>query len=175
MCGPWNIVGTRSIFGGWINSSVGKQRQWWRIINIFGALFCTVHKSYISLPRSLWKLDSHFFEFLAWGLSEAIFMEDMRTHMQDTCAGHDNITRMWTASLNPYQVPEKSVGAGRHSCCCSLAKSCPTLLNPMDCIMPVFPVLHCLPEFAHTPVHWVSDAIQPSHPLLSPSPSVLYL
>ena len=36
--------------------------------------------------------------------------------------------------------------------------------------MPVFPVLHCLPEFAQTHVHWVGDAIQPSHPLSSPSP-----
>ena len=35
----------------------------------------------------------------------------------------------------------------------------------MDCSMPGFPVLHCLPEFAQTNVHWVSDAIQPSHPV----------
>ena len=40
----------------------------------------------------------------------------------------------------------------------------------MDCSMPAFPVIHCLPEFAQTHVHWVSNAIQPSHPLLSPSP-----
>ena len=39
----------------------------------------------------------------------------------------------------------------------------------MDCSMPGFPVLHCLPEFAQTHIHWVDDAIQPSHPLLSPS------
>ena len=38
-----------------------------------------------------------------------------------------------------------------------------------------FPVLHCLPEFAHTHVHWVSDAIQPPHPLLSHSPLALNL
>ena len=40
----------------------------------------------------------------------------------------------------------------------------------MDCSTPSFPVLHYLPEFAQTHVHWVDDAIQPSHPLLSPSP-----
>ena len=40
----------------------------------------------------------------------------------------------------------------------------------MDCSMPGFPVLHYLWEFAQTQVHWVGDAIQPSHPLLSPSP-----
>ena len=40
----------------------------------------------------------------------------------------------------------------------------------MDCSMPGFPALHCLLEFAQTHVHWVSDAIQPSHPLLPSSP-----
>ena len=49
--------------------------------------------------------------------------------------------------------------------CCSVAQSCLTLCNPMDCSTPDFPVLHYLPEFAHTHVHWISDAIQPSHPL----------
>ena len=56
----------------------------------------------------------------------------------------------------------------------SVAQSCPTLCNPMDRSMPGFPVLH-LPEFAQTHVHWVSDAIQPSHPLSSPFPPVFNL
>ena len=47
---------------------------------------------------------------------------------------------------------------------CSVAVSCPTLCNPADCSSPGFPV-HYLPEFAQTHVHWVGDAIQPSHPL----------
>ena len=47
----------------------------------------------------------------------------------------------------------------------------PTLCNPMDYSTPGFPVLHCLLEFAQTRVHWVDDDIQPSHSLLSPSPS----
>ena len=51
-------------------------------------------------------------------------------------------------------------------CTCSVAKPCPTLCDPMDCSTPSFPVLHYLPEFAHTHVHWVSNAIQLSHPLL---------
>ena len=50
--------------------------------------------------------------------------------------------------------------------------SCVWLCDPMDCNMPGFPVLHHLLEFAQTHVHWVSDAIQPSHPLLSPSPAL---
>ena len=52
-------------------------------------------------------------------------------------------------------------------CCCSVAQSCPTLYDPMDCSTPGFPVLHHLPELAQTHAYWVSDAIQPSH-LLSP-------
>ena len=52
----------------------------------------------------------------------------------------------------------------------SVTQSCPTLCNPMDCSTPGFPVHHQLPEMTQTHVHWVGDAIQPSHPLLSPSP-----
>ena len=51
----------------------------------------------------------------------------------------------------------------------SVAQSCPTLCNPMYCRMRGLPVHHQLPEFTHTHVHRVSDAIQPSHPLSSPS------
>ena len=51
----------------------------------------------------------------------------------------------------------------------SVTQSYPTLCNPMDCSMPGLPVHHQLPEFTQTHVHWVCDAIQPSHPLLSPS------
>ena len=53
----------------------------------------------------------------------------------------------------------------------SVTQSCPTLCNPMDCSMPGFPV----PELAQTHVHQVGDAIQPSHPLLSPSPPAFYI
>ena len=51
----------------------------------------------------------------------------------------------------------------------SVAQLCSTLCDPMDCSTPGFPVHHQLPELAQTPVHRVGDAIQPSHPLLSPS------
>ena len=47
----------------------------------------------------------------------------------------------------------------------SVAQSCPTLCNPMNRSMPGLPVHHHLPEFTQTHVHWVSDAIQPSHPV----------
>ena len=57
----------------------------------------------------------------------------------------------------------------------SVAHSCPTLCNPVDCSTPGFPVLHQLPELAQTHVHWVSEANQLSHPLMSPSPPALNL
>ena len=60
-------------------------------------------------------------------------------------------------------------------CCCSVTQSCLTLCNSMDCSTPGFPVLCCLLEFAQIHVHWVGNAIQPSHPLLPPSPLTLNL
>ena len=60
-------------------------------------------------------------------------------------------------------------------CCCLVTQWCPTLCNPMDCSTPAFPVLHHLLELAQTHVHRVSDAIQPSHPLLPPCPPSLSL
>ena len=62
---------------------------------------------------------------------------------------------------------------GEQYCCCLVAKSYPTLCNPMDWSTPGFPVLHSLPEFAPTHVHCGDDAIQPSHPLSPPSPPAL--
>ena len=53
----------------------------------------------------------------------------------------------------------------------SVAQSCPTLCDPMNRSTPGLPVHHQLPEFTQTHVHRVSDAIHPSHPRLSPSPS----
>ena len=52
----------------------------------------------------------------------------------------------------------------------SVAQSCPTLGDPMNCSTPGLPVHHQLPELTQTHIHPVSDVIQPSHPLSSPSP-----
>ena len=57
----------------------------------------------------------------------------------------------------------------------SFAQSCPTLCDPMDCSKPGLHVHHQLPEFTQTYVHWAGDAIQPSHPLSSPSPPAFNL
>ena len=60
-------------------------------------------------------------------------------------------------------------------CCCSITQSCLTLCDPMDCSTLGLPVHHQLLELAQTHVHWVGDAIQPSHPLSSPSPPAFNL
>ena len=83
-------------------------------------------------------------------------------------------------SAVPVQVPGRSELSwavstkhtlGSKDSCCLVAQLCPTPCNPVDCSTPGFPVLHHLPEFAQTPVHWVGDAIQPSLPLSSHSPA----
>ena len=64
----------------------------------------------------------------------------------------------------------------KHCCCChSVAQSWLTLWDPVNCSTPGFPVHHQLPDLAQTHIHWISDAIQPSHPLLSPSPPAFNL
>ena len=60
-------------------------------------------------------------------------------------------------------------------CYCSVAKPCQTLFDSTGCSSPGLPVLHQLPEFAQTRVHWVSDAIQLSHPVSTPSPPTFNL
>ena len=57
----------------------------------------------------------------------------------------------------------------------SVTQLCPTLCNSMSCSTPGLPVHHQLLEFTQTHVHWVGDAIQPSHPLSSPSPPTFNL
>ena len=58
---------------------------------------------------------------------------------------------------------------------CLVAKLCPTLCDPMKYGTFVFPVIHCLPKFAQTHVHWISDVIQLTHPLPPPSLPALNL
>ena len=77
-----------------------------------------------------------------------------------------------------YKVTEAGVFAVSHVGCFSsvqsspVAQSCPTLCDPMNRSTPGLPVSHQLPKFTQTHVHRVGDAIQPSHPLSSPSPPV---
>ena len=70
------------------------------------------------------------------------------------------------------EVPIHPLEGGVSQFSCSVV-SCLTLCDPIDCSTPGFPVHHQLPQLAQTHVHWVGDAMQPSHPLLSPSFSCL--
>ena len=74
----------------------------------------------------------------------------------------------WNVSYFSY-LPVKLEALGAHLFS-SVTQSYPTRCNPMDCSTPGFPVHHQLLEFTQTHVHSVGDAIQPSHPLSSPSP-----
>ena len=83
-----------------------------------------------------------------------------RTWKQPKCPSADKwIRKLWYIYSMEYSVQLSSV-----------AQSCLTLCNPMNCSKPGLPVHHQLPEFTQTHVHRVGDANQPSHPLLSPSP-----
>ena len=84
-------------------------------------------------------------------------------HIQD-CIGDNYIS----GEKKQAKFHSKLSGGG----CRSVTQSCPSLHEPMDCSTPGFPVLHHLLEFDQTHVHWVSDAIQPSHLLSPPSPAL---
>ena len=86
----------------------------------------------------------------------------------------------WQDPLEKGMATHSSILAWRipqtESCCyCSVAKSCPALCDPTDCSTQGFFVPHHLPEFSQVHVHWISDAIQPPHPLLPSSPLILNL
>ena len=86
-----------------------------------------------------------------------------------------NMPKAKTARKKNTSLHTGSVFSMPSMLCCSVTQSCPTLCDPKDGRMPDFPVHHHLPELAQTHIHWVGDAIQPSHPLLSPSPPALNL
>ena len=81
-----------------------------------------------------------------------------------------NTCHMTTFVLVDFMEKLQMDKAGRNFQFSSVAQSCLTLCDPVDCSMPGFPVHHQLSELTQTHVHWVSDAIQPSHPLTSPLP-----
>ena len=78
--------------------------------------------------------------------------------------------------IHKAKSPTLSIVVNSHSVLAVVhSLSCWTFWHSMDWSTPGFPVLHCLLEIAQTHVHWVNDAIQPSHRLLSPSPLALNL
>ena len=112
---------------------------------------------------------------LLWGMKGR--KSSCRLRIAETCLafrGRGETRRLlcrlflkWLKEKNDRQGTQQAV---THLSACSVTESCPTLWDPMYCSTPGLPVLHYLLAFAQTRVHWVSDAIQPSHPLLPPSP-----
>ena len=90
----------------------------------------------------------------------------------DVGVDEEQVTRSWRSNKDTSAGPSDQPELFQFS---SVTQSCPTLCDPMDCNTPSLPVHHQLPEVTQTHVHWVSDAIQPSHPLSSPSPPTLNL
>ena len=107
--------------------------------------------------------------------------------MQSRCRMQDDshsTNKMWVKNITSCRKilidwlnreEERKILAHLVSLVSSVLQSCLTLCNPMNYSRPRFPVHHQLLEFAQTHVHQVSDAIQPSHSLSSPSPSALNL
>ena len=101
----------------------------------------SLHLTFISLPQKVWK--KRFFL-----LSRTVFSTAQGACNQSQDTGKSTVARGIQFS--------------------SVAQSCPTLCDPMNCSTPGLPVHYHLPEFTQTHVHRVGDAIQPSHPLPSP-------
>ena len=105
--------------------------------------------------------------------------------LEDHLETHPDSSNQWNACENAFKyellhVPRshgilRSTIRGLYHQFNSVAQLCPTLCDPIDCNMPGLPVHHRLWELTQTHVHWVSDAIQPFHPLLSPSPPAFNL
>ena len=114
--------------------------QW---LNLVKVSFCSYHVQCQHHCWSLWLYLSLFLACPSFCLSALFFSK-------------------WVLSSNGPSSPSDQIR--------SVAQSCPTLWDPMNRSTPGLPVHHQLPEFTETHVHRVSDAIQPSHPLLSPSP-----
>ena len=95
-------------------------------------------------------------------MSNKARMSTLTTFIQQNfgCPSHSNQRRKRS----------KRVQTGKEVQFSSVAQSCPTLCDPMNRSMPGLPIHHQLLEFTKTHIHQVSDAIQPSHPLSSPSP-----
>ena len=113
-------------------------------------------------------------EIVSWASQRSqskrvISWRSMWSTMSNT-PGSEEAEKGWEKAVELWR--SDSGALGKQGYCCSITKSCPTLCNPMDCSTSGLPVPHHLPEFAQVHVYWMSDAIQPSHPLLPSSPAL---
>ena len=134
-----------------------------------------------------------------WSVIFSYCMQQQQTISWSDCDVWQKLDFIWQPEVTSSEVgprrnfkalskaklaPEKGHGHCSVVCCwfdllsvqfSSVTQSWPTLYNSMDCSTPGLPVHHQLPEFTQPHVHWVGDAIQPSHPLSTPSPPALKL
>ena len=125
---------------------------------------------YISIPN--WLLNPHSWKrnkvWKGYPVNISVFSHVFHTLYWE-CIKHSQEQAMNLTSSSLFLTLSRSIQFS------SVAQLCRTLCDPMNCSTPGLPV-HCqLPEFTQTHVHWVSDAIQPSHPLPTPSPPALNL
>ena len=123
------------------------------------------------VPNKLWKI-----------LKEMGILDHLTCLLRNLDASQEATVRTRHGTMDRFQLGKEYVKAvyyypayltSMQCCCCSVAQSCLTLCDPMDCSTPGLPVPHHLPEFAQ--VHCIGDAIQPSHPLMPSSPFTLSL
>ena len=116
------------------------------------------------------KWENHFRkEFLSSHKIKPIFTASAAAKSLQSCPTRCDPTDSSTRKSTLRYLPQRNENFS------SVTQSCPTRCDTMDCSTPGLPVQHQLPEFTQTHVHWVGDAIQPSHPLSSPSPPALNL
>ena len=129
------------------------------IINFVPActVFASMRNEFLSGGKSQGKFASNLYPLLIWWLGFLVFIQGTQVQFLVRKLRSRFLRLLTVASLRSVQFR-------------SVAQSCPTLCDPMNHSMPGLPVHHQLPEFTQTHVHRVSDAIQPSYPLSSPSP-----
>ena len=153
-----------------------KQNIHWRpclLSNIPGAM-CYVLSGFSHVPLSvtLWTVACQ--APLSMGFSRQEYWSGL-PHLSASDLLYPRIKPTSPALAGGFFTTSTTWETWRYQSVSSVAQLHPTLCDFMDCRMPGFPVHHQLPEFAQTQVHRVGDAIQPSHPLSSPSSPVFNL
>ena len=143
------------VFYWFIQDHAGNTAKYYLVPSILSYKF----RDYLAHPRSIFHSVIQFF-FLCTC--------DIEIEFESSCWLFFLIELNIYPGLYDYQIyfPPETVSDQIRS----VTHSCLTLCDPMNLSTPGLPVHHQLPEFTQTHVHWVSDAIQPSHPLSSPSP-----
>ena len=146
----------------------GKQ-PWWRDL-----MFCVLGNSFIT-----WAGKTATPAHLPWWQGHTQTLKDPICVVSDALNCPHLLTKMKCLSVCLSSAGGKRCSLGltvfQFRLCNSVAQLCPTLCDPMDCSTEAFLVHHQLPEFTQSHIHWVSDAIQPSHPLSPSSPPAPHL